>query len=212
MKTPAVEFYRVAEVAALLGVSDQSVRNYADDLRQILTPGAVPGPGVERRFSVLDVRVLVLVRDAKREGLKPDQVTERVQVALASRDYADLPPMPVVEESPDEQHMEMAIVQARAAWAAERNGFEDTIRRLEADKRDLEAKLQAERQRGEDKVEREQEGRRADLERLMREIADLRAQLAAGSGSSALATSVQPPAAPPPAADDRPRGRWPWSR
>lgn len=55
--------YTTSDIAALFGVSVQSVKNWAREFSDYLTPTATPAAGQKRNFKEDDLRVFALVRE-----------------------------------------------------------------------------------------------------------------------------------------------------
>lgn len=165
--------YRVGDVAKLLATSDQSVRSWSNEFRALLGPGAVPDRNVERRYTAQDVQALAFIQQRKRMREDTALIADGLQAAIADGELPDLPDLPLAGDVPA-----AVVSQARETWMMERAGFQTTISRLESDRAALEARIEAERAVAQLRLADEQAGRRADLERLLREIGALQAEIA----------------------------------
>jgi DNA-binding transcriptional MerR regulator len=165
--------YRVGDVAKLLATSDQSVRSWSNEFRALLGPGAVPDRNVERRYTAQDVQALALIQQRKRLREDYAAIADLLQTAIRTGELPDLPDLPLAGDVPAS-----VVSQARETWMMERAGFQTTIDRLEADRAALEARIEVERALSQQRLADEQAGRRGDLERLLREIGGLQAEIA----------------------------------
>lgn len=161
MKTDGTD-YRVGDVAKLLATSDQSVRGWSNEFAPLLGPGAVPDRNVERRYTAQDVRVLLVIQKRKRMRESHEVIVAALEEAIRADQLPPLPEMPLAGDVPA-----AVVASAREHWMIERAGLQTTITRLEQHAEQLQRQL----------VD-EQQGRRADLERLLREIGMLQAEIA----------------------------------
>lgn len=144
---------KIKDVAQLLGASDQTVRLWANEFRPFMSPTAAPPSGVAREFNDVDIRLLTLVRDMRRQQRPADEIQAALRQAVHS---GELPPMP--EPPPSESEQTAYLASVRDQWLTERATLQRDISRLEADNDALRQRLEA-----------EQQGRREDVERLSRE-------------------------------------------
>lgn len=79
--------------------SQQTIRNWANEFRMYLSPGAKPGSGTARRFTEDDMRVLALVAEISSQGKPFDEA----HAALAAGQRGELPDL-----SPEEVDVLMA--------------------------------------------------------------------------------------------------------
>lgn len=61
--------YSSRQTATLFGVALETVRNWADEFQEYLSPTATPGHGKHRMYSYDDLRVFSLVSDLKGQGM-----------------------------------------------------------------------------------------------------------------------------------------------
>ena len=61
--------YSSRQTATLFGVALETVRNWADEFQNYLSPTATPGHGKHRMYSYDDLRVFSLVSDLKAQGM-----------------------------------------------------------------------------------------------------------------------------------------------
>ena len=144
---------KIKDVAQLLGASDQTVRLWATEFRAFMSPTAAPASGVAREFNDVDIRLLTIVRDLRRQQRPVDEIQTALRQAV---DTGDLPPMP--EPPPSESEKTAYLASVRDQWLTERTTLQRDISRLEADNDALRQQLAA-----------AQDGRRTDVERLSRE-------------------------------------------
>ncbi len=144
---------KIKAAAQVLGVSDQTIRNMANEFKVFMSPTAAPPSGVDREFNDVDLRLLSVVRDMRRAQRPGDEIAAELQRIV---DSGDLPPMP--DEQPSAGEKTAMLAQVRDQWLAERTSLNRDIARLQNDVTDLQRRLAD-----------EQNGRRVDVERLSRE-------------------------------------------
>lgn len=91
--------YNPTAAAAQLGISASSLRNWCRDFADLLSDGASPAPGSERKLTDQDIAILLRVKDLRAQGMD----TSSIQKALQQEDtttlhsYIDVAIPPVVE-------------------------------------------------------------------------------------------------------------------
>jgi DNA-binding transcriptional MerR regulator len=155
-----------SEVAAILQQAPTTIRTWSQEFKDYLSPTAAGGDGRHRDYDDNDIRVLTAIRELKRGG----HSSEEIHATLAQMqrdDWRDLPEYPDV---PAKVVAPVQMIPAAAAGAAldsERKGLMREIASLQARVDSLENQLTD-----------EQAARRADNERLLRELAEAREQMA----------------------------------
>lgn len=94
--------------------SPQTIRNWANEFQNYLSPSAKPGSGNARRFSEEDMRVLALIAEISSQG-RPFEV---VHAALASGQRGELPNLTpeeidVLVAGEVERHLSLQLHEAR---------------------------------------------------------------------------------------------------
>ncbi len=79
-----------SSVAAALGIAESTVRKYASEYAEFLSPGGAGGGHRHRDFAEHDVRVLKLVCDMKAENTSPEDIDVTLQ-SLKSNNWERLP-------------------------------------------------------------------------------------------------------------------------
>lgn len=77
-------------VAAALGIAESTVRKYAGEYAEFLSPAGAGGSGKHRDFSDHDARVLKLVRDMRAENTSQEDIDVTLQ-SLKANDWERLP-------------------------------------------------------------------------------------------------------------------------
>lgn len=152
-----------SDVATLLGLGRSTVTAWTnDEWREYFSPSAQGGQGRPRNFTDIDVKLMYALKTLKENNTPPESIHETFRRWRAN-DWQDLPDMPAAPAN----FASVAVVPVAAADAAlstERRALLREIATLQQMTEDLKAELAHERT-----------GRREDVERLMREIADAQA-------------------------------------
>ena len=77
-------------VAAALGIAESTVRKYAGEYAEFLSPGGAGGGHRHRDFAEHDVRVLKLIRDMRAENTSSEDIDVTLQ-SLKSNNWERLP-------------------------------------------------------------------------------------------------------------------------
>ncbi len=77
-------------VAAALGIAESTVRKYAGEYAEFLSPGGAGGGHRHRDFAEHDVRVLKLIRDMRAENSSAEDIDVTLQ-SLKSNNWERLP-------------------------------------------------------------------------------------------------------------------------
>jgi DNA-binding transcriptional MerR regulator len=131
--------YKSGDLQQLFKVSSETIRQWAIEFEQYLSPGASPGAGKMRLFSVDDLRVFSLVSDLKNMGKTFDEI----HAALKSGQRGEIP----VNDS--EQSIELRSVrqitllrERLTQVEGERNQLAETVQDLRSKVGRLEGELE----------------------------------------------------------------------
>lgn len=90
--------YTPGQIAKFLGTSGTTIRNYAAEFSEFLSPSATPGAGVPRQFTEDDLAVLQTVAIMRGQLAPPETIVE----ALRAGHRLALARPPVAEDAPSE--------------------------------------------------------------------------------------------------------------
>lgn len=90
--------YTPGQVAKFLGTSGTTIRNYASEFSEFLSPSATPGPGVPRQFTQDDVSVLETIYIMRGQLAPPEKIVD----ALRAGDRLESDRPPVAADAPSE--------------------------------------------------------------------------------------------------------------
>lgn len=79
-------------LVALLQIPESTIRKYARDFEQYLSPGAAGASGRHREYSDHDARVLKLIVDMKRSGTNLESIGASLAM-LQANNWEQLPPL-----------------------------------------------------------------------------------------------------------------------
>jgi len=79
--------YRSSDVQKLFGVSHDTIRRWADEFQQYLSPSANPGTGKHRLFTSDDVEKMALIHEMRRTN----QAADDIAAALATGQRGSIP-------------------------------------------------------------------------------------------------------------------------
>lgn len=82
-----------ADVATLLQIAGSTVRLWASQYREFLSPQAAGGDGSHRAFSDQDIRVLHFIQQLKQDGLTGDALYQALK-QMQARGFDGLPDVP----------------------------------------------------------------------------------------------------------------------
>lgn len=82
-----MDVYTTSSIAKLFGVTDQTVKNWAKEFAEHLSPTAQPPEGQKRMFTLDDIRVFALVADFSKRGFS----YEDAHTSLRSGQRGDIP-------------------------------------------------------------------------------------------------------------------------
>jgi DNA-binding transcriptional MerR regulator len=155
---------RPSEAANLLKIPASTIRTWTLQYQEFLSPTGGGGTGRWRSFNDIDLRILHHIDSLKRSGATGEEVVQALR-HLQSMDWQDLPPLP---DAP--QTANFPVVPAAAAHAA-----------LDSERRSLLREIVTLQQNVENlasQLAEEQAARRADNERLLRELTEKERRLA----------------------------------
>lgn len=163
------------ELAQRLGVSDASIRNWAEMYRELLSPrGAGVQPGAAREFNEADALVLASVGLLRAQGVTHDDIRQTLQEGWR---VEALPELPSAEETAARREIGLVPVEAAERWKDRYELVAAQLLSLQERERDyLERIADLERQLGEASGERK--GKDAMIDELRNQIEALRADLA----------------------------------
>lgn len=108
------------DIAGYLEIAVPTVRQWASEYKEFLSPGAAGGDGRHRDFSDLDLRVLNFVRQEKRKSVPAPEI----HLALRRLQEDDWESLPFLSERPNVAQVPMVPeAAAHAALDAERRAL-----------------------------------------------------------------------------------------
>ena len=146
--------YSTGHLANLFGVSRETVRKWAIEFEQYLSPGASPPKGQYRSFTDDDVRALALVSQSKDIGL----TYEDVHASLKAGHRAE-PKTDIAEVLPSSDRRHVVVLKKRINDLEQR--LDETERR--AERSDMKAEM----------LQEQLDDTRKEIQRLNREIGRL---------------------------------------
>lgn len=123
--------YTSRHVSTLYGVTVETVRNWADEFTEYLSPMANPGPNRHRQFTDEDMQVFSLVSEFKSQG----KTYTDIHVSLRSGQRGDLPTL-----HPDEVQAIMSTDQEKQL-ALEVNFLQRALVRVQEDLEKAQAQI-----------------------------------------------------------------------
>ena len=148
-----------SDVSTRVGISAVTVRSWSNQFARFMSPTGAGGDGRHRDFSDADVRVMNYIKSEKARGQSGDEIAASLETLQSNSALDDLP-------MPDESHhSDVAMLPVAAAEEA-RKLLLAQIATLENRVNNLERQLSS-----------EQAGRRADCEKLLREMGDMQSDL-----------------------------------
>ncbi len=161
------------DLAILLGLGRSTVTAWTNhEYREYFSPSAQGGQGRPRNFTDPDIRLMYALKVMKDNNTPPDTIHETLQRWRAN-DWQELPDMPDAPANFASVPV-MPVAAADAALSTERRSLLREIAFLQ----ERLAQLEAEHIARDTKRDAEQQAERAARDVLLREIGDLRADLA----------------------------------
>jgi DNA-binding transcriptional MerR regulator len=157
-----------AEAATLLGIGRSTVTTWTmGEFKDYFTPGAQGGSGRPRNLTDLDVRILHVIDEMKKESMPSDEIHAALR-RMRSKDWQGLPDMP----SAGAGTAVVPVMPTAAADAAVNTLLrENNEVRLRV--RELEQKIDALHQEAKEDIAAE----RSERDKLLRELGEVRAKL-----------------------------------
>ncbi|MEO8393326.1 MAG: MerR family transcriptional regulator [Chloroflexota bacterium] len=150
------------DVSRQLGIGGSTVRAWSKEFAAYLSPTAVGGDDRRRDFTVRDVQVMALIKSMSDRNVSRDEMNLELR-RLQADDWRELP-MPEGTGTTDTPSMLTVNNESALAFNVERRALLREVATMQSTVEELKHELTAERS-----------GRRADIERLMREIAEAQA-------------------------------------
>jgi DNA-binding transcriptional MerR regulator len=128
-----MDTFSTAQVARRFGVADQTVKNWAAEFAQYLSPTATPEPGKRRAFTVEDVAILAVVHEMVGRGRDTDaahtalRAGQRGAGAIVAAQNGDT----LITVQRDRDMLQGAVLELRSLLEAER-----ASKQSEVDRRD----------------------------------------------------------------------------
>ncbi|MCC7130447.1 MAG: MerR family transcriptional regulator [Anaerolineae bacterium] len=135
--------YTSLQVAAIFGLSRETIRRYADEFKDHLSPSANPSPNRARSFNDADLAVVALVSELKRLGKQFDEIHAALSNGqrgappenARSIVLSDQPKVTTLQSRVNRLEQELSAALDNAKHLEGR--IEELSRQLEATKRDL---------------------------------------------------------------------------
>lgn len=148
-----------SDVSTRVGISAVTVRSWSNQFAPFMSPTGAGGDGRHRDFSDVDVRVMFYIKTEKARGQTGEEIAQSLTLLQENGGLEDLP-------MPDERHLSDVPMLPVAAAEEARKLLLAQIATLENRVGSLERQLSV-----------EQAGRRADTERLLREMTGMQSDL-----------------------------------
>lgn len=150
------------DVSRHLSIGGSTVRAWSKEFAPYLSPTAVGGDERRRDFTVRDVQIMALIKSMSDRNVSRDEMNLELR-RLQADDWRELP-MPDGAGMPDGANALMVGNESALAFNVERRALLREVATMQSNIDELKQELTIERT-----------GRREDIERLMREIADAQA-------------------------------------
>lgn len=162
--------YSSRQTATIFGVALETIRNWADEFQEYLSPTATPGKGKHRMYSLDDLRVFSLVADLKSQGLTYADIHASLQNGQRGPAPA-LPPEEVQALVTGEQERRLSL---------EVDYLQRSLVRVQTELEEARTALKAAEQVKEDKIrlETQLEEERRRVQEKEQQIAELKQGLA----------------------------------
>ncbi|MBW1927482.1 MAG: MerR family transcriptional regulator [Deltaproteobacteria bacterium] len=173
------DLYSSRQSATIFGVALETIRNWADEFQDYLSPTATPGRGKHRMYSTDDLRVFSLVAELKKQGL----TYADIHAALQNGQRGQPPQLPPDEVqalvvgdqerrlSLEVEYLQRSLMRAQQELDEARTALKE-VPQIREEKIRLEARLEAEQKRIEEKEQQIQE-LRGELTTAQRRIEEL---------------------------------------
>jgi|GEM_PF-2245550 len=171
--------YSSRHTATIFGVSLETIRNWADEFQDYLSPTATPGRGKHRMYTFDDLKVFALVAELKQMGHTYADIHSSLQNGQRGNPPA-LPPEEIQALVTSEQerrlslevdYLQRSLIRAQQELEEARNALKEALQ-VREEKIRLETRLEAE-QRAVEERERQIQELKAELAAAQRRIEDL---------------------------------------
>jgi DNA-binding transcriptional MerR regulator len=156
--------YQSKHLQNLFDVSSQTIRTWADEFQEYMSPSASPEPGRHRQFTEEDLRVFALIKELKGQG----KLYEDIHASLKAGSRGDLPTLP-----PDDM-VDIVATQQGLALLQQFQSLIQRVETLDSEVKSMRESLKAERVQ---ELKEELEKARSDKMEMMRKIGRLEALL-----------------------------------
>ena len=134
------ETYNPARAAKQIGIPGSTLRHWCAVYAEFLSPGANPGPGVERRLTDADVEILKAVVQLRANSLQPAEIVQRLRdnPAAPLQNLAETPTsrLEVQTVTHTQQNAIEAVLAVNAQQLSDVSrqiaGVDDRLRRVES--------------------------------------------------------------------------------
>lgn len=171
--------YSSRHTATIFGVALETIRNWADEFQDYLSPTATPGRGKHRMYTFDDLRVFSLVADLKKQGMTYTDIHASLRNGQRGQPPA-LPPEEIQalvvgdqerRLSLEVEYLQRSLIRAQQELDEARTALKEATQ-IREEKVRLETRLEAEQQRIEDK-ERQIQELKGELGSAQRRIEEL---------------------------------------
>lgn len=161
--------YKSKDLQQLFDKSTETIRTWADEFRDFLSPNANPGQGRHRLFSADDVRVFALVNEMKVLG----KTYEDIHMALQSGQRGDVQEQTIERALTLESSLALDAAQRQIeVLVVEKEELRKRIQQLHDENIRLKTLLEVK-----DSQDNAMQGERDKIEQLQRQIGRLEAQI-----------------------------------
>lgn len=173
------DVYSSRHTATIFGVALETIRNWADEFQDYLSPTATPGRGKHRMYTFEDLSVFSLVADLKKQGMTYTDIHASLRNGQRGQPPA-LPPEEIQalvvgdqerRLSLEVEYLQRSLIRAQQELDEARTALKEATQ-IKEEKIRLETRLDAEQQRIEDK-ERQIQELKGELGSAQRRIEEL---------------------------------------
>jgi len=173
------DFYSSRHTATIFGVALETIRNWADEFQDYLSPTATPGHGKHRMYSFEDLKVFSLVADLKKQGMTYSDIHASLRNGQRGQPPA-LPPDEVQALVVGDQerrlslevdYLQRSLIRAQQELDEARTALKEAAQ-IKEEKIRLETRLESEQKRVEEK-EQHIQALKEDLTTAQRRIEEL---------------------------------------
>ena len=173
------DVYSSRHTATIFGVALETIRNWADEFQDYLSPTATPGRGKHRMYTFEDLSVFSLVADLKKQGMTYTDIHASLRNGQRGQPPA-LPPEEIQalvvgdqerRLSLEVEYLQRSLIRAQQELDEARTALKEATQ-IKEEKIRLETRLDAEQKRIEDK-ERQIQELKGELGSAQRRIEEL---------------------------------------